>query len=176
MNIYHLKLLLTTLLIMNYKQPIMKNKILITLLLLFSLNILVAQNEKKEKIKALKTAHITNELDLTSQEAEKFWPIYNASEEKRHDLRRQLRKTHQQLESNFDEISEQEAHNILTKLTDLQNQMHQEKNALIKTLKTAIPAKKIIKLKKAEDDFNRKLLMKFRDRRPPTDGKPPHRR
>lgn len=155
----------------------MKNKILITLLLLFSLNILVAQNDKKkEKIKALKTAHITNELNLTSQEAEKFWPIYNASEEIHHNLRRQLRKTHQQLESNFDEVSEQEAYNILTKLTDLQNQMHQEKNALIQKLKTVISAKKIIKLKKAENDFNRKLLMKFRDRRPSVNGKPPHRR
>ena len=31
----------------------------------------------KEKIKALKVAHITNELDLTSKEAQQFWPIYN---------------------------------------------------------------------------------------------------
>ena len=28
-------------------------------------------------MKALKTAHITDQLDLTSAEAEKFWPIYN---------------------------------------------------------------------------------------------------
>ena len=62
----------------------MKNiKILTTLLLLFSLMGFTQDDpSKKEKIKALKTAFITTELDLTSAEAEKFWPIYNAFEEK----------------------------------------------------------------------------------------------
>lgn len=31
----------------------------------------------KERIKALKVAYITKELNLTSAEAEKFWPVYN---------------------------------------------------------------------------------------------------
>ncbi|MDI1303936.1 MAG: sensor of ECF-type sigma factor, partial [bacterium] len=33
--------------------------------------------EKKEQIKALKVAFLTTELKLTSNEAEKFWPVYN---------------------------------------------------------------------------------------------------
>ena len=33
-------------------------------------------------IKALKVAHITEKLDLTEKEAQQFWPIYNAYDEK----------------------------------------------------------------------------------------------
>lgn len=149
----------------------MKNTILITLVLLFSATCF-AQNEKREKIKALKTAHITHELNLTSKEAEKFWPIYNATETKYHNLRKQLRQLHLQLENNFDKISENEAQVILTKSIKIQNQIHEENNALINNLRGVISAKKIIQLKKAEDDFKRKLLMKFRNRRPPNKDKP----
>lgn len=31
--------------------------------------------EKKDKIKALKVAYITEKLDLTTEEAQKFWPF-----------------------------------------------------------------------------------------------------
>src|SRR4051812_8662994 len=33
--------------------------------------------ERGERIEALKVAFITKQLQLTSQEAEKFWPVYN---------------------------------------------------------------------------------------------------
>ena len=37
----------------------------------------VTAQANREKIKAMKTAFITNALDLSSKEAEQFWPIYN---------------------------------------------------------------------------------------------------
>ena len=43
--------------------------------------------EKKEEIFTLKVAFITNKLPLTSSEAEKFWPIYNAFEDKQFELK-----------------------------------------------------------------------------------------
>ena len=46
-----------------------------------------AQKHDKEKIKALKVAHITEQLDLTAKEAQAFWPVYNANEEAHYKLR-----------------------------------------------------------------------------------------
>ena len=46
--------------------------------------------------------------------------------------------------------------------------MHEAKVKLVNDLKSAIPARKIIKLKSVEDAFNRRLLdrlKKFRDKR-----------
>jgi hypothetical protein len=36
-----------------------------------------AQPHRGEKVEAIKVAYITKELNLTSSEAEKFWPVYN---------------------------------------------------------------------------------------------------
>ncbi len=44
---------------------------------------LPAQNiktERTEKVQALKIAFITQKLELTSDEAQKFWPVYNRYE------------------------------------------------------------------------------------------------
>ena len=45
--------------------------------------------EKKEQIKALKVAFITTELNLTPEEAAKFWPIFNAFEDKQKEIKKQ---------------------------------------------------------------------------------------
>lgn len=56
---------------------------LIILILSFTINILVAQSpqspqNKQNSIQALKVAFITKDLYLTAEEAQKFWPVYNA--------------------------------------------------------------------------------------------------
>ena len=44
----------------------------------FSLGLIAQQPFKGERIKALKVAFITQALNLTSEEAQKFWAVYNA--------------------------------------------------------------------------------------------------
>jgi hypothetical protein len=69
----------------------MKLRNLVFALLFFSSFSTFAQGEKmkekREQIKAMKVAFITTELDLNSSEAEKFWPIYNAFEEKEFEIK-----------------------------------------------------------------------------------------
>ncbi|MEO6683776.1 MAG: hypothetical protein ABIN48_13220 [Ginsengibacter sp.] len=63
------------------------------LLLLFALCSFIMVNAQKrgegaEKIQALKIAFITQKLELTSSEAQKFWPVYNQYENEVKDLRK----------------------------------------------------------------------------------------
>lgn len=56
----------------------MKKYLLILLILFGTFSFASAQNAQQgEKIQALKIAFITQKLQLTSAEAEKFWPVYN---------------------------------------------------------------------------------------------------
>ena len=51
-----------------------------------------AQDPKvKDKIQAARVAYITDQLALTPQEAEKFWPVYHEFAEKRQQLQKQYR-------------------------------------------------------------------------------------
>lgn len=56
----------------------MKKYLLVFLVVLGSLSGVKAQDG--EKIKALKIAFITQKLQLTPEEAQKFWPVYNQYE------------------------------------------------------------------------------------------------
>lgn len=150
----------------------MKNYKYTTLLLLLISIITFAQpnkrlNEKKEQVKALKVSFITSELDLSSEEAAKFWPVYNTFEDKQQDIRKQKVKTYtlRANDNSLDKLSEKEAATLLVQMESTEEELHQLKKKFIVTLKTILPATKILKLKKAEDEFSRKLLQQYRDKK-----------
>lgn len=138
----------------------MKKSIFI-LLLFLSLNA-IAQG-RGEKIKALKVAFITERLDLTPEEAQKFWPIYNAYEENERKLRMETFEERKEL--NVETLSEAEANDIIDNFTKAENERHQLKQQFIKDIRKVLPAKKVILLKKVEDDFKRQMLEQFKKRR-----------
>lgn len=143
----------------------MKTKNLFAAILFFISFIGFAQDEpsKKEQIKALKTAFITTELELTPAEAEKFWPIYNAFEEKQFELRHEKIKSYQnRLEKDLTTISEKEAAQMLAKIEATEDELHQLRKKFNTDIKSVLSAIKIIKLRKAEDNFHRKLLKQYR--------------
>ena len=148
------------------------NKILLAIIMLFSINTFAQGGrllkEKKEQIKAMKVAYITNELSLTSDEAAKFWPLYNAFEDKQQEIRKQKLKGYMDRidEESFDNLSEKEAATILAQMESTEEELHQAKKKFVASLKGVISSVKILKLKKAEEGFNRKLLQQYRDKRP----------
>ncbi|MFV8443089.1 sensor of ECF-type sigma factor [Flavobacterium sp. LB2P44] len=124
--------------------------------------------EKKEKIKALKVAFFATELDLTSSEAEKFWPLYNTFDEKQFELRHQKMRAFMKRmgDGSLDKITEKEANTFLVQMEDTEEELFLIRKKFTQNLRTIIPAVKIIKLRKAEEDFNRKLLHQYRNKGP----------
>ena len=125
-----------------------------------------SQEFKKERIKALKIAYITKDLNLSSTEAEKFWPVYNTFDEKQFELRMvKMRKIRQDLKSKpLESFSDAEANNLLNQIDNLEEETFQNKKKLIVDLRKIISPMKILKLKQAEDDFNKTLLKQYRKR------------
>lgn len=143
-----------------------KLKTLLPLLLLFCLTG-YAQKDKHEQIKALKVSFFTSELSLSPDEAAKFWPIYNAFDEKqfkiRHEKMRPLIAKIDQ--AGFDKMPEKEAAGYLDKLETADRELFELKAKLTDDLKPVIGSAKILKLKKAEEDFKKKLIEQFRDKK-----------
>jgi len=122
---------------------------------------------KKDKIKAIKIAYITNELSLTSDEATKFWPLFNAFEDKQNEIRKQKLKgfLDRTDDNSIDKLSDKEATTLLLQIESTEDELYQLKKKFIANLKGVISPLKILKLKKAEEGFNRKLLQQYRDKR-----------
>jgi Spy/CpxP family protein refolding chaperone len=148
---------------MNIKQ-------ILPILLLLSSFSFYAQNEnmkeKKEKIKALKVAFLTTELDLTAKEAEKFWPVYNSFDDKQFEIRHTKMKAYknQMSELALDKMSEKEASVLLTQMQNTDEELFLLRKGFVQNLKKVLPAIKIVKLRISEENFNRKLLHQYRDR------------
>ncbi|WGD34976.1 hypothetical protein [Olleya sp. YS] len=139
-------------------------KHIITLLFLWIAFGAFAQNDnQREKLKALKIAHITEQLDLTKKEAQVFWPIYNAHEEKLNTLRKES--FDKRKEINVDELSEDEAKKMLLNMLNTEKQKQELESKYVNDLLAVLPATKVISLFKAERSFKRKMIEEFRGRR-----------
>jgi hypothetical protein len=123
--------------------------------------------EKKEQIKALKVAFITTELNLTSDEAAKFWPLFNAFEDKQQEIRKQKMKgfLDRKDDNSIDKLSEKDAATMLAQMESTEDELYQLKKKFVANLKGILPATKILKLKKAEEEFSKKLLQQYRDKK-----------
>ncbi len=143
----------------------MKNQLYIVALF-FSCAI-SAQNsrfqDKKVEIRTIKVAFITNEIGLTAQEAEKFWPVYNAFDDKQSALRRGGR-TSKDKSVDLENISESEAASRVAEIQNNEDALYDLRKKYSANLKGILSNVKILKLKRAEENFNRKLLRDYREK------------
>ncbi|MDT8415948.1 MAG: hypothetical protein RQ735_11305 [Flavobacteriaceae bacterium] len=143
----------------------MKKLFILTVVLSVQTFMYAQKNDYHDRVMAMKTAFITQELNLSAAEAEKFWPLYNAFENNiyrpsRHQLR-EIRKTVRENAQNF---SEQEAKNYLEKMFQLEETILTERKKMMLALAEVVSPKKILQLQKVEYDFDRKMLEEYRKR------------
>ena len=141
----------------------MKTLPLFILTLLLALQITAQNGNKREKIKALKVSYISEKLNLSETEAQAFWPVYNTYENNLHELRSQgIRQLKKEVRENYQTLTESRANELLNKLSTFEDQVYKERVTLRNKLKKVLPAKKILRLKTAEEGFNRKILSQYK--------------
>ena len=147
----------------------MKKNICITLTLLFSTVIFSQTKEEgKEKIRAYKVAYLTEKLDLTTEEAEKFWPLYTTHNKKRRELfRTEKKEIKAELEKKggVKRLSDKEAENILIKINKAQDLKHKYRLKFLSDLKTFLSTKKILQFELSEYEFNKKMMKRLKEKR-----------
>ncbi|MDT0649820.1 hypothetical protein [Autumnicola edwardsiae] len=121
----------------------------------------VNAQDDKERIKALKTAFITQEMEMSNKVAQKFWPVYNEYETRRREL-------HEEEDNKLKDtecVNEQEAEKMLSEYLDIERKEYVIKKQLFEDLKEIFSAKEIIELHKLEDEFHKKLIREYRARK-----------
>lgn len=115
---------------------------------------------RSERVQALRIAIFTEVLQLTPEEAQGFWPIYNEYLDKREALVQQYRPA-KQLDAMSDaEVEEQ----IKLHFEQQQRELDLEKEVFQK-LRKVLPLRKIAKLPQAEREFRESLLKKLQEAR-----------
>jgi hypothetical protein len=104
-----------------------------------------------ERINNLRIAYLTEKLELTPEQAERFWPVYREFSQERMKLRNELRVAHQAIDpNNPDPKKEQELVDLSLKVR--QRELDLEKDYSGRLLKV-ISAQQLINLRKGEREF-----------------------
>lgn len=111
----------------------------------------------KMRIESQRIAFITQRLSLTPQEAEKFWPVYNAHRDALKALRDDFERP------DLPNLSDEEATRLIDKHLQLEQQRLDLKKNLLSQLRNVLPPRKIVMLHAAENAFNRELLRKAQE-------------
>lgn len=129
--------------------------------------------DKKEQVESMKVAYITQKLDLSPEEAQVFWPVYNQYRNELDKIREARRKEIKSAGDDFSGMSDAE----LEKFVDGEMAFRQSELDVLKKyhnqFKKVLPIRKVAKLYRAEEDFKRELLRRLGERR--EGGSPPHR-
>lgn len=141
----------------------MKKLLSILLLFCFFVGAVNAQEKREERnarVKAMRAAYITENLDLTIEEAQLFWPIFNEYEAKRKSIQKSfIRK------KDIETMTESEAEDFVNQTFVKEQQILDLKRTYFEKFKTAISIKKIAKLPRIEKKFRQELLKRMKQRR-----------
>ncbi|WP_338763710.1 hypothetical protein WAF17_20270 [Bernardetia sp. ABR2-2B] len=147
----------------------MKTKFYTSFVLFFFLSISVfaqrghngrGNEEMSEQLKAMRVAMITQNLNLSSDEAAKFFPIYNEYSTKRENIKKQLKQNRREgrrltgakLEASF------------KKTFELREQELELEKLYFEKFKTVVSVEKIMELYRTERQFRRMLLKELSKR------------
>lgn len=110
-----------------------------------------------EQIESLFIGHITLELDLTPQESQLFWPIYNEYKNQSHTLR------HKHRGENMQAQTDAEAQQVLDLYLDDYETRVALKRKFYKDLSEVISPLRVLKFKNAEHSFKKQMISKMKE-------------
>jgi hypothetical protein len=121
------------------------------------------RGNKKDKIEDLKIAFITKELDLTSEEAQQFWPVYNEMAKKLKEEKKKQRLLTKEMRDNSSSFTEADFKKKSGEFMDSEILAAQKKKEYHEKIAGIIGYKKATKLLSLEQRFKRELLNRVND-------------
>jgi Spy/CpxP family protein refolding chaperone len=139
------------------KKLIFSLILILTQVFTFDAGFAQTQKSKAREIEAIKIGYITRRLELTPEESQKFWPIYNQYQKELSLLNQQKRQARSQNEASPEKLVDDDF-NFDTKVLDLKKKYRLR-------YAEALSAEKVKRLYVAERDFREELIKQLRERR-----------
>ena len=141
-----------------------KGVIFLLILLMFPLINGSAQNQNLEKLNAYKIGFFTKKLNLTTLEAEKFWPVYNEYQKQKNSIQQERFSLIRDFNKNESTLSDLQLTEIGDKLVASIAQESSLAVAFHKKLKEVLPPAKVIRFYQAENQYRAQLLNELQKR------------
>ena len=138
---------------------------------LLSITNVDAQSKKEgwqDKMKSEKIGFITVELNLTPEEAQVFWPVYNEIANKKAELQKQVRESYKALLKALHEedATDQEINKLLDNYLAAKQAVQEACKGDVAKYRKVLTAKKVAKLYVAEEKFRRQHIRNLGGQKP----------
>lgn len=127
-------------------------------------------DKRRQRLEAYRVRFLTEKLDLTPDEAAKFWPVYNEYRSKMYELQEAKRMAHprgkgRSFEKDLEQMTDEEVQKDLEASFKNERAMLDLRESYFKKFKEVLPIRKVALLFRAEIDFHKKLFQKLKKRR-----------
>ncbi len=114
----------------------------------------------KDRLESYQVAFITEKLSLSTEEAQKFWPVYNQYREQTKKIRQEGSNV-----KSVDDMTDTEAEQFIKSSLDRESRELELRKEFIQKLRGVLSPRKIARLQGLEKEFKKELLEKARERR-----------
>ena len=140
-------------------------KALLIIIISFCFFQTVALAQPGERVKQLKIAYITEQLSLSVEESQAFWPIYNAHESKRDVLEKSIRKNYRKIKDLETPLTESQLKKIMDEITSSRIEIANLDREFIQSCIPVLGTNKSSRLVIAEEGFKKEIMRELKGSR-----------
>lgn len=137
-------------------------KTTVCLSLLLGLIPLLSQAQPRpmeERIDALRIAFFTEKMQLTPEESQNFWPLYNEYQDKEKSIRKSYRD-----DKSLELMSDAEAEKLIENSFEMEEKLLDLRREYYQKMRRVLPVRKVALLSRIERQFKERLLEEWRNR------------
>ena len=140
--------------------------IIATLLIVFAALPVIGQNGgNNTDLASLRVAFLTKRLALTPEEAQVFWPVYNAYQDELQALKKEMKQKYKSGGQSMDLLSDSEVEAMVEDFVSMKEKEQDIFRKYHSKFKEVLPIRKVAKLYRTEQDFTRILLQRLNQRK-----------
>ncbi|RYE18489.1 MAG: hypothetical protein EOP51_21860 [Sphingobacteriales bacterium] len=139
------------------------------LLLIFALSGSINQalqaqprEKKHERIEAARVSFLTEKMQLTPEQAQKFWPVYNEFSQKRKELKKKARVFK---DEDLDALSDAQLREGIMQMMDFREKEAALEKSYVDKFLAVVSPRQLATMYRSEKEFMRLLLKKLDDRK-----------
>jgi len=110
------------------------------------------------QVQTIRKEIYTRVLNLNTDEASRFWPVFNEMQAKLNEINKKTRIERQNISQNYNTLTDAQMERALDNMQDLQQQSLDIQKKYYQKFKKVIPIKKVALMPKAKREFEKELL------------------
>lgn len=118
---------------------------------------------RRENVEAVKIAFITRELNLSPEEAQKFWPVYNQFQNEMDALRKDKRDDKREIKRGLEQMTDEEIAKSVDEVIINEQRELDVKKKYHAEFKKVLSIRKVAQLYRAEQEFKKEVLRRMRE-------------